>query len=138
MADARLFENLDVWTRSRRLVKAVYRCSNQDGFSRDFALKDQMRRAAISVLSNIAEGYERDGNAEFLQFLSISKGSCGELRAPLYVAFDLEYVSVEQFEWLINEATEVSRMLSGLMKHLRRSEYRGLKYECVASNDTAE
>src|SRR6266550_1422629 len=98
------------------------------GFVRDFGLKDQIRRASVSILSNIAEGFERGGDKEFLQFLALAKGSCGEARAQLYVALDQEYISVVQFETLTRAATEVSQLISGFMKYLRESTLRGSKY----------
>jgi four helix bundle protein len=91
-------------------------------------LKDQIRRASVSVLSNIAEGFERGGDKEFLQFLALAKGSCGEVRAQLYVALDQGYVSADVFERLSKKATEVSQLISGLMKYLKGSALRGNKY----------
>ncbi|HSQ25099.1 MAG TPA: four helix bundle protein, partial [Pyrinomonadaceae bacterium] len=102
--------------------------TTQGKFSRDFGLRDQIRRAAVSILSNIAEGFERGGDKEFLQFLAIAKGSSGEVRAQLYVALDLEYISLAQFDALAQAATEVSQLLSGFMKYLRESSLRGSRY----------
>lgn len=92
------FEDIEAWKAARRLLNRVYELSDVGAFRRDFALRDQVRRAAISVLSNIAEGFERDGNKEFLQFLSHAKGSVGELRAQLYVALDRKYIDQSQFD----------------------------------------
>jgi four helix bundle protein len=97
--------------------------------ARDYGLRDQIRRASVSDLSNIAEGFERGGDKEFCHFLALAKGSCGEVRAQLYVALDQKYISDEQFEVVSQMATEVSQMLSGLMKYLRQSEMRGSKYK---------
>jgi len=91
-------------------------------------LRDQIRRAAISILSNVAEGFERGGDNEFLQFLSVAKGSSGEARSQLYVALDQSYISENQFESLSKSVTEVSQLISGLMKYLRQSNLRGSKY----------
>jgi four helix bundle protein len=91
------FEEIECWRKARELTRSIYSISLEGRFSKDFALRDQLRRAAISILSNIAEGFERDGNKEFVQFLSIAKGSCGETRAQLYVALDQEYISEAQF-----------------------------------------
>lgn len=88
--------------------------------------KIKIRRALVSILSNIAEGFERGG--EFIQFLAVAKGSCGEVRAQLYVALDQCYFSLESFETLSKTATEVSELISGLMKYLKDSELRGSKY----------
>ena len=94
-----------------------------------FGLKGQIRRAAVSVLSNIAEGFEREGNNEFCHFLTMAKGSCGEVRAQLYVALDQRYITTEQFNVAARQAVEVSRMISGLIKRLHQSELRGPKYK---------
>jgi four helix bundle protein len=93
-----------------------------------FGLRDQIRRAAVSIVSNIAEGFERGGDNEFAHFLSMSKGSCGEVRAQLYIALDQGYISQSDFELLSQAAIEISQLLSGLMKYLRKSELRGSKY----------
>ena len=81
----RYFEDLEVWKEARRLTNEVYATTRDTGFSKDFGLRDQIRRAAVSVMSNVAEGFERGGNQEFVQFLYIAKGSCGEVRSQLYV-----------------------------------------------------
>jgi four helix bundle protein len=87
-----------------------------------------VQRAAISILSNIAEGFERGGDKEFLQFLAVAKGSCGEVRAQLYVAFDQRYLSETEFATLQQTATDVSQLLSGLMHYLKQSGLRGSKF----------
>jgi four helix bundle protein len=122
------FEELEAWKRSREVAKLIYQLSGSANFGRDLGLKDQIRRAAVSIPSNIAEGFERDGNKEFLQFLSIAKGSCGEVRSQLYIALDQQYLTKTQFDSASNQLTELSRMLSGLIKYLRNSELRGRKY----------
>ncbi len=83
------FEEIEVWQLSRKLVKDIYKITTEPAFSKDFGLKDQIRRCAVSIPSNIAEGYERKSNVEFIRFLYISKGSAGELRTQLYIAYDL-------------------------------------------------
>ena len=88
MATFHRFEDIDAWQKARELTRAVYAASRSGSFSKDFALRDQIRRASISVMSNIAEGFERGGNKEFRQFLSTAKGSAGEVRAQRYVALD--------------------------------------------------
>ncbi|HEX8424423.1 MAG TPA: four helix bundle protein [Pyrinomonadaceae bacterium] len=122
------FEELEAWKKSRELTKVVYQLSGSGSFGRDFGLKDQIRRAAVSIPSNIAEGFERDGNKEFLQFLSIAKGSCGEVRTQLYIALDQHYLTKSQFDSASNQLSELSRMISGLITYLRNSELRGRKY----------
>src|SRR6266705_4343581 len=118
MARLERFEDVDAWKVARELTKSVYQVTAAGKFSRDFGLRDQIRRAAVSILSNIAEGFERGGDKEFLQFLSVAKGSCGETRAQLYVALDQAYISVEEYELLFNSAMEVSQLISGLMRYL--------------------
>ena len=122
MATFDRFEDIDAWKKARSLVSAVYQLTGTGEFGRDYGLRDQIRRAAVSVLSNIAEGFEREGNTEFCRFLAIAKGSCGEVRAQLYVALDQRYITTEQFNAASRNAAEVSRMISGLMKYLRQSE----------------
>jgi four helix bundle protein len=126
---ANRFEDLEAWKLAREVTKLIYEVSSAGGFSRDFALCNQIRRASISILSNIAEGFERNGDKEFLQFLAIAKGSCGEVRAQLYIAFDQKYIDEKQFVLIVNKLLEASRTISGLMKYLQQSELRGSKFK---------
>ena len=123
------FEDLECWQKSRKLTSKVYQVTSAGEFARDFALKNQIRKASISMLSNIAEGFERGGDKEFLQFLAIAKGSCGEVRAQLYVALDQAYLPQQVFRFLLESLEEIGRMISGLMKYLRDSELKGNKYK---------
>jgi four helix bundle protein len=125
-------EDLDGWKLARALTSLIYNASGTGEFSRDFALRDQIRRAAISIVSNIAEGFERDGDKEFLQFLSLAKGSCGEVRAQLYLALDRAYISQEQFTNLCSKAVELSRVIAGLIHYLKNSQLTGRKYKVTA------
>jgi four helix bundle protein len=93
MAKVKKFEDIQSWKKARDLTKEIYRATLTGSFAKDFGLRDQMRRASVSILSNITEGFERGGDREFLHFLAIAKGSAGELRAQLYVAFDQNYLS---------------------------------------------
>lgn len=122
------FEDIESWKRARRLTNEIYQTTGTGKFARDFGLRDQIRRASISMLSNIAEGFERGGDKEFLQFLAIAKGSCGEVRAQLYVALDQGYLAQEVFEELSRNAVEIGQLISGFMKYLSNSELRGSKY----------
>ena len=101
------------------MVGEVYRITGTGVFSRDFGLRDQIRRAAVSVMSNIAEGFERYSRAEFRQFLSVARGSVGEVRSQLYVAFDLGYVDKQQFERLRGLCVEVGRLTGGLRSSIQ-------------------
>jgi len=129
MATFERFEDIDAWKKARSLVNTIYELTASGEFARDYGLKDQVRRAAVSVLSNIAEGFEREGNNEFCRFLAMAKGSCGEVRAQLYVALDQHYVTAEQFNVAVRQAVEVSRMISGLIKYLRQSEMSGSRFK---------
>lgn len=123
------FEDLDVWKEARRLTQQVYWATEDSRFSKDFGLRDQIRRAAVSVMSNIAEGFERGGNQEFIQFLYIAKASCGEVRSQLYVALDQGYVGKEQFAQMFNSLKRLSGMISNLIDYLKGSRMRGEKYK---------
>ena len=114
------FEDFIAWQKARQLTSAIYKVTSEGGFARDFGLKDQIRRAAVSSMSNLAEGFERGRPAEFHQFLSIAKGSCAELRTQLYVALDAGYLSIPMFEGLMVQATEVGLILGGLRLSVER------------------
>lgn len=113
------FEDLMVWQKARGLTGLIYDLTKEKAFARDFGLRDQIRSAAVSVMSNIAEGFERGSDAEFGHFLSIAKGSCGEVRSQLYVAGDQGYIEAADFTRASDRAAEVSRMLQGLTKRVR-------------------
>jgi four helix bundle protein len=127
MAKVKKFEEIKSFQKARELTKEIYQATLSGQFSKDFGLRDQMRRAAVSILSNIAEGFERGGDKEFIQFLSIAKGSAGELRAQLYVAFDQNYITNERFDVLTLEVAEISQLIAGFIKYLKQSELRGSK-----------
>ena len=129
MARIERFEDIEGWKKGRELRKAIYAHSRRGEFARDFSLKDQIRRAAQSVTSNIAEGFERGGNREFIQFLSDAKGSCGEVRDQLYTALDEKYVTEAEFNGLYRMAVEASRLIPGFMKYLQQSNLRGPKFK---------
>jgi four helix bundle protein len=114
------FEDFIAWQKARKLTRDIYQATNLPEFTRDFGLKDQIRRAAVSIMSNIAEGFERGRASEFHQFLSIAKGSCAELRAQLYVAFDVQYITQAQFQQLMNDAVETGKIIGGLRASVER------------------
>jgi four helix bundle protein len=122
------FEDLKVWQKARALNVKVYQLTLDETFSKDFGLKNQIRNASVSISSNIAEGFERNGNKEFSQFLSIAKGSAGEVRSQLYLAKDLEYIPEENFQTLVDDLTEISKMLNGLIRYLKETELKGSKF----------
>ena len=125
---AESFEDLHVYQRARDLTNKVYACTREGAFSRDHGLADQIRRACVSILSNIAEGFERGAKAEFIQFLFIAKGSCGEVRAQLQIAHDQQYISDSDYMLLRDLARQVSGMLSNFIGHLQSSTYQGEKF----------
>ncbi len=131
MAKIERFEDIEAWKLARELTKSVYQVSSTGAFCRDSALVNQIRRAAISILSNIAEGFERNGDKEFVQFLMVAKGSCGEVRAQLYVAYDQSYVSEAEFAALRSQVEQIGRMISGLTSYLRNSHMKGSKFRVV-------
>ena len=131
MASIKRFDDMKCWQEARELVRIVYSLSSSGGFAKDFGLRDQMRRAAVSIMSNIAEGFERSGTAEFIQFLSIAKGSVGEVEAQSYVALDQRYISQEEFEELQTKTSSTKKMLAGLIKYLKQSGLKGLKFKPV-------
>lgn len=114
------FQDLVAWQKARVLTAEIYQLTTQGPFARDFGLRDQIQRAAVSVMSNIAEGFERGSRAEFHQFLVIAKGSCAELRSQLYTALDVSYIHNETFERVSLLAEEVSRILGGLRSSVAR------------------
>jgi four helix bundle protein len=122
------FEDIVAWQKARILTKEIYTASKAGEFARDFGLRDQIQRASVSTMSNIAEGFERGGDKEFIQFLSHAKGSCGEVRSQLYVALDQGYIVPVKFDTLSGQATEVSRLVAGFMSYLQSSELRGKKF----------
>lgn len=123
------FEDLEAWKVSRELTREVYRVSKNDLFKYDYGLRDQICRASVSIMSNIAEGFEGGGNKEFSNFLSIAKGSAGEVRSQIYVALDHNYISESEFDLLCNKSTQNSRMIAGLIKYLNQSGIKGFKFK---------
>ncbi|MCX6163862.1 MAG: four helix bundle protein [Ignavibacteriae bacterium] len=113
------FEELEVWKLARKFVTKIYEVTNDEKFKRDFALRDQLRRASISIISNISEGFEKQSNLEFIRFLYIAKASSGETRAQLYIASDLKYIDGEDFELLVSESEMISKSISGFIKYLK-------------------
>jgi len=123
------FEDLIAWQKTRILVRKVHEVSNKGLFKKDYSLRNQICRASVSAMSNVAEGFEREGDKEFAQFLSQAKASCGEVRSQLFVALDLGYVNEVEFNALRNLALETSRVIAGLIGYLKQSEYKGSKFK---------
>ena len=114
------FEDIESWKKGRELVKNIYTITRRTPFVKDFGLSDQIRRASISIISNIAEGFERNSKNAFLNYLSIAKASAGEIRAQLYAALDQEYITAEEFKQLSGMASDVGKLIGGLIKNLRK------------------
>jgi four helix bundle protein len=120
MGKVERFEDLIAWQKARTLTDLIYRVSGSGEFAKDWGLRDQMRRASVSIMSNLAEGFERGGRAEFRQFLVIAKGSCAEVRAQLYVALDAGYLSKDKFNEICAVAEETGRIVNGLRAAVER------------------
>lgn len=129
MATIKKFEDILSWQKARDLTREIYTATKKDEFSKDFALKDQIRRAAISITSNIAEGFERDGSREFVQFLSHAKVSCGEVRSQLYLALDAGYLKEDEWKTLHQSCLEISRLIDSFSNYLRDTEIKGSKFK---------
>jgi four helix bundle protein len=114
------FEDLIAWQKARELTKAVYLVTRQEPFAKDFGLSGQIQRAAVSIMSNIAEGYERNSSADFHRFLVMAKASCAEVRSQLFVALDIGYLTTDEFTRLHTQANEVARLVGGLRASIER------------------
>jgi four helix bundle protein len=122
MNEIRRFEDLIAWQKARGLTRAIYHVTGRGKFSSDFGLSRQIQRAAVSVMANIAEGFERGGRGEFHQFLSTAKASCAEVRSHLYVALDAGYLDQQAFNKLLDRAEEIARILGGLRSSVGRQK----------------
>ncbi len=112
------FEDFEVWQLARILVKDIYTISKEKNISKDFGFTGQIQRCAVSIMANIAEGFERSSKKEFIRFLNISKASCGELRSHLYIALDIDYIDKSKFDNLYNQSEAISKSLAGFIKYL--------------------
>lgn len=123
------FEDLEVWKLAREITKQIYALTKKKAFAKDYGLVDQIRRASVSVMSNISEGFERGGNQEFRQFLYVAKGSCGEVRCQLYVALDQNYITEKEMVEIVEKLKKLSIMLNNLIQSLKKSKFKGGKYK---------
>jgi len=121
VGDVKRFEDLDAWKVSRELTRVIYTLTRADVMRRDFGFIDQVRRAAVSIMNNIAEGFERGSNKDFVKFLFIARGSAGEVRSMLYVARDQDYLSETEFSESYNLCVRTSQVCWGLIKHLQKN-----------------
>lgn len=129
MAAVRDFEELTIFQKARELSKKIYLVTNKDGFKSDYRFVQQIRAAAGSIMDNIAEGFERTGNKEFLNFLYIAKGSCGEVRSQLIRANDVGYLTSEEFDELYSECRKLSAGIMNFIKEIKASDITGAKYK---------
>jgi four helix bundle protein len=129
MSKVERFEDLKIWQVARELCQMIHKLTIKDQFSRDFKLVGQINGSSGSIMDNIAEGFERDGNKEFIQFLTFSKGSCGETRSQLYRALDYQYISQDEFDAAYKMTLEESKMLKGFIQYLKDSEMKGNRFK---------
>ncbi|MDO9254697.1 MAG: four helix bundle protein [Bacteroidales bacterium] len=122
------FEDMEIWKDARELCKYVFALTLKEPFTKDFKLRDQIRSSSGSIMDNIAEGFERGGNKEFIQFLYISKGSCGETRSQSYRAFDQRYIDQQELDLLITQTLAQSTKTANLIKYLKNSDLKGAKF----------
>lgn len=129
MSTVQRFEDLEIWQEARRLSKEIIVISNTTELNKDFKLKAQLKNSSGSVMDNIAEGFERNGNGEFRQFLSIAKGSAGEARSQLYRVFDNNYKSEEKLTLLIREYEKLSIKIHNFITYLNKKDFKGTKFK---------
>ena len=123
------FEDLEIWREARELFKLIFEITSNEPLKRDFKFRDQIRASAGSIVDNIAEGFDRGGNKEFVQFLSISKGSCAETRSQCYRAFDVNYITEEELHDLLERTDKISRKIGSFIHHLKTSSFKGPKFQ---------
>ena len=129
MATVSTFEELDIWKQAREICMSVYEITCHDDFRNDFRFCSQIKAAAGSIMDNIAEGFEREGNKEFIQFLFIAKGSCGELRSQLIRAKDWNYITEDEFNKLKEDSFKISTGIFNFIKYLKNSNFSGNKFK---------
>lgn len=129
MATINRFEDLDIWQEARRLAKEIHILSEETKLKTEFKLRDQIKGSSGSVMDNIAEGFERDGNLEFRQFLSIAKGSAGESRSQIYRLFDYEIIDEEKFNQLKNDYLSLSVKIKNFINYLNKQDFKGNKFK---------
>ncbi len=135
MATITKIEDLLIWQESRVLIKNIFSITSTEKFSKEFFLKDQIKRSAISVMSNIAEGYGRGGNKEFVQFLYIANGSLSELKSQLYISFDFNLITEEQLEIYLKDIFKIENMIKAFSRKIKESEFTGQKFKKAVAQE---
>ncbi|UCG41756.1 MAG: four helix bundle protein [candidate division WOR-3 bacterium] len=134
MGTFKSFDEIDAWEKARELARQVYDVTAKGAFARDYPLRDQIRRASVSIMSNIAEGFGRGGTREFVQFLSVALGSVNEVCSQLYVALDQGYIDDREFKQLTSLAHESANLIGGLVRYLRGTRFKGSKFASAAAS----
>ena len=129
MATVKNFEDLEIWVSARNICKDIFRIKQNSELKSDYKLYNQINGASGSIMDNIAEGFERNGNREFIQFLAVAKASCGETRSQLYRALDRKYIEKEEFDLLYNKLILLSKQISSFINYLQKSELKGTKFK---------
>jgi four helix bundle protein len=129
MATIKRFEDLELWAQARVLANKVFELSEKGNFQKDYRFKDQIRSASGSIMDNIAEGFERSSRLEFIQFLGIAKGSCGEVKSQLYRAADQGYITKSEFDELYELCDKLASGIAGFIQYLNKSPYKGQKFK---------
>ncbi|BFN37876.1 four helix bundle protein [Fidelibacter multiformis] len=122
------FEEIEVWKEARMLSQKIFQLTQNNSFKKDLRFRDQIRSSSGSIMDNIAEGYERGGNKEFIQFLYIAKGSCGETRSQIHRAFDFQYIDQQEYENILKQCVSLSIKISNFITYIYRSKLKGDKY----------
>ena len=129
MASAKQFEDLEIWIKAREICNKIFEIREKSDLKKDYKLFDQINSSSGSIMDNIAEGFERNGNKEFRQFLSIAKASCGETRSQLYRVLDRKYISKEEFDAEHEKLIMLSKQIGGFMNYLQQSDFKGSKFK---------
>ncbi|MDY0078894.1 MAG: four helix bundle protein [Bacteroidales bacterium] len=129
MSTWKTFEDIEVWQLSRKFCQEIFKVTQYNGLKTDYALKDQINRSSGSIMDNIAEGFGRGGTKEFINFLSIAKGSSEEARSQLHRIYDRSYITIEEHTTLCNNSVEITNKIGGLIAYLKKSGYKGTKFK---------